>query len=576
MIALLAALLGGLLSWLILQTSSVPKAVVRLSVEASGDPRFFTVLLSPGGERIVYNTPSGLMVRDLDRPDWRMIPGTADASRPFFSPDGKWIGFNAADQTLKKVSLTGGGAPLRLCGGVTQSFGATWGPDDTIVFTPDNSSGLWQVPASGGEPRELTKPDRARGEKSHRFPEYLPGGGAILFTVGTSRLSQWDDARIEALVLGTGERRAVLEGGFSASYVESGHLLYRRATSILAVPFDLGRLVTTGTPVTVVDGVQSALSAPPHFSVAHTGTLAYVPQGRDAQRLVLVDRSGEARPLTPFLGFLAEPRVSPDGRSIAVRKGGANEQIWRFEIEREAFSQITFEWDNTAPVWTPDGESLIVTSTPGWTLHRVRADGSAAAEVLSRARGARQNPGSVTADGRLLAYSATGTNTSDDIWILPLEDGEARVFLQTPAVESSPAISPNGRMLAYQSDESGRLEVYVRSFPDGGHKLQVSSGGGIHPVWARNGKELFYRVPLEGGKLRMMVADVSAASPVRISRGRPLFEDSYSDFGLFTYDVLPDGQHFVMVDVDREASQITHFNVVLNWFEELRRLVPRR
>jgi Tol biopolymer transport system component len=327
--------------------------------------------------------------------------------------------------------------------------------------------------------------------------------------------------------------------------------------------------------VTVVDGLSSAGSGSPHFTVARTGTLAYVPQTRDAQRLVLVDRAGEARPLTPFVGFLAEPRVSPDGRSIAVRRGAANDQIWRFDLEREAFSQITFEWDNTAPVWTPDGEFLIVSSTPGWKLHRVRADGSAASEVLSTARGARQYPGSVSPDGKVLAYSATGTSTSDDLWILPLErGGEASVFLQTPAFESSPAISPSGRLLAYQSYESGRLEVYVRSFPDGGNKVQVSSTGAGHPVWARSGKELFYRAFDEDSKGRMMVADVSAGNPVRVSRGRPLFEDSYGDFGLLSYDILPDGEHFVMVEVDREASRITHFNVVLNWFEELKRLVP--
>jgi serine/threonine-protein kinase len=577
MLAVLAACLGGLLSWVILRTSSVPKAVMHFSVEVPGDPRFLTVLLSPGGDRIVHNAASGLMVRDLDRPEWRLIPGTADACCPFFSPDGKWIGFTATDGTLKKVALTGGGAPLTLCRGLMlPSYGATWGPDDTIVFTPDNYSGLWQVPASGGQPRALTKPDRARGEKSHRFPEYLPGGGAILFTVGTSRLTQWDDARIEALILRTGERRPVLEGGSTAAYVESGHLLYRRGPSILAVPFDPDRLVTTGAPVTVVDGVHSTTNGPPYFTVARTGTLAYVPQTRDAHRLVLVDRKGAARPLTSFGGLLAEPRVSPDGRSIAVRRLAANDQVWRFDLEREAFSQVTFEWDNTQPVWTPDGEFLIVSSTPGGKLHRVRADGSAASVALSAARGARQSPGSVSADGKLLAYTVTATDTSNDIWFLPLEGGgEARIFLQTPAFERSPAISPNGRLLAYYSDESGRLEVYLRSSPDGGNKVQVSSGGGWDPVWARDGKELFYRAPVEGPRRRMMVADVSTVGPVRVSRGRELFQEgSYSDLGFVSYDVLPDGRHFVMVESD--APPITHFNVVLNWFEELKRLVPAR
>jgi Tol biopolymer transport system component len=170
---------------------------------------------------------------------------------------------------------------------------------------------------------------------------------------------------------------------------------------------------------------------------------------------------------------------------------------------------------------------------------------------------------------------ATDTNTREDIWILPLErDGsEPRVFLQTPAYEAVPAISPNGRVVAYESDESGQVEVYLRSFPDGGGKIQVSSGGGFNPVWARSGKELFYRARLEGSKRQMMVVDVSPGIPIRVSRGRRLFEDSYADVG---YDVLPDGQHFVMVEVDWEAARITHFNVVLNWFEELKHLVPQK
>jgi serine/threonine-protein kinase len=237
--------------------------------------------------------------------------------------------------------------------------------------------------AGGGEPRELTKPEHDRGEKSHRWPQYLPGGKAVLFTVGTSRLATWDDARVEALVLRTGERRTILEGGTGAIYVDSGHLVYRRGTSILATPFDLDRLAATGAPVAVLEGVQSQSSGgSPFFTVARTGLLAYVPQTRSPQRLLLVDRTGAARPLTPFLD-LASPRVSPDGGSIALQRSGANDQVWRFDIEREAFSPVTFEWDNINPVWTPDGESLIVSSSPGWKLRRVRADGSGVPEPLS-------------------------------------------------------------------------------------------------------------------------------------------------------------------------------------------------
>ena len=253
-------------------------------------------------------------------------------------------------------------------------------------------------------------------------------------------------------------------------------------------------------------------------------------------------------------------------------RGAANNQIWRFDLEREAISQVTFEWDNDSPVWTADGKFLIVSASPGWKLHRVRADGSGRPEPLGAGKGA-DFPGFATADGRLLVYTTTDANTREDIWILPLErdGGEPRAFLQTPAYEAVPAISPDGRVVAYESDESGKVEVYLRSFPDGGSKIQVSSSGGFNPVWARSGKELFYRARLEGAKRQMMVVDVSPGIPIRVSRGRRLFEDSYADVG---YDVLPDGQHFVMVEIDWEASRITHFNVILNWFEELKHIVP--
>ena len=219
---------------------------------------------------------------------------------------------------------------------------------------------------------------------------------------------------------------------------------------------------------------------------------------------------------------------------------------------------------------------MIVSSTPGWKLHRVRVDGSARPEPLAGA-GASQFPGSVTPDGKFLLFRGTGTDTKEDIWMLPLEPpGEPRVVLQTPAYEGDSAISPDGRLVAYVSDESGQMEVYVRSFPDGGSKVQVSSGGGFDPVWARSGKELFYRVELEGElEERMMVVDVNPGKPIRLSRARSLFEDSYEHLGIGpSYDVLPDGQHFVMIEVDREASRVTHINVVMNWFEELKRLVP--
>jgi serine/threonine-protein kinase len=573
--AVLAALLASVGLWLIRRPLGVPKEVVRLSMEAWGDLSDFhsAPLLSPDGKRIVYMANPSLAIRRFEESEWHVLPGTMYSQRPFFSPDGQWLGFSAGN-SVKKLSLAGGGlvtgvaaVTVRENAGTTR-FGASWGPDDSIVFTRTGSSGLWRVPASGGEPRELTQPDRVRGEKSHRWPHHLPGGKALLFSVVSNRSATYDEARIEALVLGTGERRTVIEGGSAPLYVDSGHLLFRRGAAILAAPFDLDRLAVTGGPVAVVDGVRSGPTGEPYFTVASTGTLAYVPRVKPAFRLVQVDRAGRARPLTPVdAALLWEPRVSPDGRSVAAIKVTPNNQVWRFDIERESFTRLTFEWDTSAPTWTPDGESLIFSSGPDLRLHRLRADGSGVPEPLSSA-GARQFPRSITADGKLLAYEE-----GEDIWILPLGTrGEPRPFLKTLAAEGAPAISPNGRVIAYQSDESGETEVYLRSFPDGRDKLQVSSGGGFLPVWPGSGKELVYAVSLEGGsKGRLMAVEVSAEPPIRASRPRLLFEHRYE---ALDYDVFPDGQHFVMSEVDREAMRVAHFNVILNWFEELKHLVP--
>ena len=487
-IAALATLLAGIGWWPVQRPPSARKEVVRLSLRTAVPLSDWTPLLSPDGQRYVDATPSGLMVRDLDKSEGRLIPGTASAHRPFFSSDGHWLGFNdVVDGTLKKVSLTGG-APLTLCKGPSLIGGATWGPDDTIVFTPDFHSGLWQVPAAGGDPRELTKADRSRGEKSHRWPHYLPGGKAVLFTVGTSRLTKWDEARIEILLLPSGERRTILEGGTGAAYAESGHLVYQRGASIHVAPFDLDRLATTGAPVAVVDGGRSAsLNGIPRFTVTRTGMLAYLPDAPGPERLVRVDRAGEARPLGPRFDFpLEAPRLSPDGRVVAVEMGTANSQVWRFDIEREVFSQVTFEWDNRFPAWTADGESLIVSSTPGWTLHRVRADGSGSPEPMVGGQGSgRHLFGSATADGKLYVYEMVDPSTRGDIWILPLAPArEPRAFLRTPADEGLPAISPSGRFLAYNSDESGQQEIYVRSFPDAAARSRCPPG----EAWTPSGR----------------------------------------------------------------------------------------
>ncbi|MFQ5789586.1 MAG: hypothetical protein ACE5JI_03830, partial [Acidobacteriota bacterium] len=569
--SVLSAILGGLAVWGLMHLSPRREPVARLAIPVSNASA--ALAISPDGNRLVYRAEGRLFLREMDAPEGRPIPGTERPTTPFFSPDSQWVGFRAQGK-LKKVSVSGG-APITLCD-VAQSRGATWGADDTIVFTPNAYSGLWQIPAAGGTPKKLTTPDRSQGEKSHRRPHFLPRGKAVLFTVGTSRMTSWDEARIEILDLATGERRVLIEGGTGPVYAASGHLVYRQGASLLAVPFDLTRLAVTGTPAPLVSDVRpSFVSGSLNFTLSESGTLVYTPGDERYYklRLVLVDREGNAQPLTDLDQAYGEPRFSADGRYIAVDVGGANDQLARYDMARGTLTQLTFEWDNVSPVWTPDGKTLIFQSSPGWNLFEMPSDGSAAKERLTTSEHG-QGPGSLSPDGRHLAFTQSARG-DDDLWMLPLDGkSEPWPFLQTPASEWGPRFSPDGRWVAYTSDESGRQEIYVRSFPEARSKRQISTDGGFQPVWARSGKELFYRAPAVGSRNRMMAVEIVPGDLLRVSKPRLLFEDSYDTLGSASYDVAPDGQHFVMVEMDEEARRVTHFNVILNWFEELRRLVP--
>ncbi|MFY9530333.1 MAG: protein kinase [Candidatus Acidiferrales bacterium] len=533
--------------------------------------------LAPDGSRLVYVANHGgstqLYLRSTDRFEATAIPGTEGGGSPFFSPDGQSVGFFAGGK-LKKVSLSGG-APLTLCSAPTNR-GGSWGPDGTIVFTPSVSLGLFRVSAAGGTPTPLTALDRKKGELSHRWPEILPGGKAVLFTTWTG--ATFDDARIGVLLLETGEQRVLVEGGTYARYVPSGHLVYARAGGLLAVPFDLKRLEVTGTPVSLLEGVSTnPFFGVADFSTSADGSLAYVPGGSSAGEATLswVDRNGATQALPAPPRAYMFPRLSPDGQQLAVGIQSPNPGLWLYELGRGTLTRLSSASGIIPyPTWTPDGKRVTFLAAPGGpvNIYWMAADGSGAAESLTTGENYKA-PGSWSPDGRVLAFTEQDPTAGWKIWVQSLEgDRKARPFLQTTSFEGGPMFSPDGHWLAYESDESGRVEVYVTPFPGPGGKWQISTEGGTEAVWARNGRELFYR---NGDK--MMAAAVETKPAFAAGKPKLLFEGHY-ETSLYafqpSYDVSPDGKRFLMVKASERESVATRINVVLNWFEELKRRVP--
>ena len=576
--ALLAAILAGLAVLLFTRTdrrdlqlttySAIPlPSGAELRSSSSRTPY---IAISPDGRHVAFVAHRGdglnqLYLRALNRADATLIEDTDDARMPFFSPDSQWLGFQAGDK-LKKISVSGGAA-VDIADVTGNIRGASWGARDQIIVAPGREAGLARVSASGGALEVLTEPKREEREKSHRNPDILPGGEAVLFHVATSDLVSFDDARIEVLLLETGERRVLIEGGMNARYVTTGHILYTRAGTVLAVPFDVDTLEIRGAPTPVLpETVTAPIFGSAEFSVSTDGTLLYArgPEQGIGRRLGWVDRAGTVEPLPMEERAFYWGMLSPDGGAIVLGIQGAIDAIWTYDIRRQTLTSFASGWENFVPIWTPDGNRFTFGSNregPSnifWQL----ADGSGSAERLLSSKNT-QYPHSWSPDGRALAYYEESPETGDDLWIVnPLDNEDPRVFLETEFNERFPSFAPNGRWIVYESDESGRLEVYVRSFPEAAAKQQISTGGGEFPVWSRDGDEIFY---LDGDK--MMAVDV-LPDDMRLGKPRLLFE---IDDARRTYDVAKDGRFLMTID---PRLSITHLQLVHNWFQELERLVP--
>jgi serine/threonine-protein kinase len=588
---------GGLVWWAM---RSAPPPPIRTEITTAGATALSIggndrdIAITPDGSRIIYRSNEQLLVRALDQLQPTVLSGLGAVRHPFVSPDGQWIGFFDGVPLLKKVAISGGPpVTLGLASDGTGPRGGTWGPDGTIIFaTNAPATGLQQVGADGGDPHVLTKPDQAQGERDHLWPEFLPDGRAVLFTITAAR-GGLDNAQVAVLDLATGTYKVVVRGGHHAHYVPTGHLVYGAGGTLRAVAFDRDRLEAVGTPVPILDGVATTAAGGTNMAIAADGTMVYVP-GRGvagAQRsLVWVDRSGREDPVPAPARDYSYPRGSPDGTRIALYVGDQEQDIWVWDLTRQTLTRLTFDpAQDSYPVWTPDGRRVIYTSVreaaAAHNLWWQLADGTGTAERLSQ--GSReQRPTAVSPDGVHLVFHELGTMRRD-LMVLRLGSAAANApgqpalpevspLLQTPFEERNGIVSPNGRWLAYESDASGRLEIYVRPFPnvsDG--QWQLSTTGGARPLWSRNGQELFY-VAADGALMSVRVettgATWRAGQPARALEGR-YFTGATAGFAGRTYDVSPDGRRFLMLK-DAGGDEASHNLVVVqHWFEELERLV---
>ena len=543
------------------------------------------VAISPDGRHFVYNVGGGLFLRSMDGLNARLITGTEESvTNPFFSPDGQWVGFfSISSGLLEKIPIAGGTA-VALCK-VTNPFGATWGADNTIVF--GQPEGIMRVSANGGMPELLVPTEK---DQQAHAPQVLPGGEWVLFSLARgSGDMRWDAAEMVVHSLQTGERRVLWRGGSDARFVPTGHLIYALGDALFALPFDLERLEVSGGPVRVVDGLQRApapggQTGTAHYGVSDQGTLVHLVGGTStaqARTLVWIDRNGRQEPIPAPPRAYVYPRLSPDGTQVAFDVRDQEQDIWIWHFARRTLTRLTFDpgWDRY-PVWTPDGRRIVFSSqrAGGAALFWQASDGTGTAERLTEGESI-QYGSSISPDGTTLVLDEQTTTT--DLHALAL-NGERRVtpLVTTMFIETNGELSRDGRWLAYRSNESGRFEVYVRPFPDvDGGRWQVSSGGGLQPLWAPNGRELFY-VDLEG---RIVAVPIEPGSDFRAGNPHVVVEGAFATILPGTngrmYDVSRDGQRFLMIKADDGREQPApppQIVVVQHWTEELKRLVPTR
>jgi serine/threonine-protein kinase len=499
------------------------------------------------------------------------VPGTVNARAPFFSPDGKWLGF-LANGTIQKVALTGG-SPQKLCDvGRPVSFDASWSPDGKIiVFATDD--GLWSVSAEGGVPEQLTRPDPERGEVGHHSPRITADGRGVLFTISVT-----PETHLALLSLQTGTWEVIVRDASQGLQVGTDRIVFARSGELLAARYDGKAQRVIGSPLSVMQGVHTSPGLGgmvlTHFDLSRTGTLAYIPGDatETVDELLWVDREGAESVITSGPGTWVHPRLSPDGGRISldIHSRDGMRDVYIYEIARGQMRQLTEAGITWESEWRPDGQRIaIMSGAPAgqWSLFWTRTDFSGLPELLFRAKHAV--PANWLPDGQALLFTDA---VAESVWKLPLDgDGEPEVVLRSTAQERHARVSQDGNWIAYTANESGRREVFVQSFPEIGPKHQVSVAGGGEPVWSFDGRELFFRQ-----RDQMLVVDVNY-EPFRVGRPRVLFTGKYDAAPLTGhqhYDASRDAKKFLMVKHGEPVGP-SEVQVVLEWSEELASFVTR-
>jgi len=565
------------------------RPLVRLDVDLGADVSMpapsssgSKVVISPDGARLVYvsGNPAKLFTRRLDRPKATELPGTELALGPFFSPEGQWIGFVAAGK-LKKISVEGGAVvPLA---DVTNFGGASWGEDGNILVA-DALRGLVRVPAGGGTPQVVA--ELGKGELAVASPQILPGSKAVLFT--SYATANRDAASIQAMTLADHHRKVLVQGSTSPRYLDTsngaGYLVYTNKATLFAIPFDVEKLETRGTAVPILDDVAADTAVGvSQMDVSRTGTLIYRRSGEEMGGLTVawIEGAGKTEPLLAKPGVYSRPSLSPSGERLAVDlTEGSGSDIWVYDWQRDTMTRVTFTGTADGPIWSPDGR-YIAFRTLGAGMAVTRSDGAGKPQPLTQSKNI-QFPWSFTPDGKQMAFGDIDSKSLWDLWTVPIESGAAglragkpEVFLQTPANERSPTFSPDGRWLAYSSDESGTSQIYVRAFPDKGGKWQISNSGGIYPMWPRTGHDLFFET-LDN---QIMAAAYTVKGDSFVADKPRMWSDKKLGgiSGNRNVSVAPDGKRIAaLVPAAAQEAQQAQNQVVflLNFFDELRRKAP--
>jgi serine/threonine-protein kinase len=594
----LGGLVAGLaIGWAVSRGQAVAEPVAHLQMGvapadqlvgsiASVRPARTALSLTPDGRTVVFAGAKGratqLYARPLDRPAATPIPGTEGATGPFLSPDGASVGFWSGT-TLKKVALAGGLAATIADLPSSRNWGGSWGDDGTILFT--GREGIWAIPSMGGTPTSVTTADVATGER-HILPRALPGGRAILYT--SVNTAGWNTANIVLLAAGSREPRVLAQGGVDARYVGTGHILYMKSGTLMAVPFDLESLQVTGTAVPMVENVMQAMNQPNgsdetgmgQFAVSSSGTLLYLTGGlspnlESAWWWIDRTRPAQAAAAGPVGAYLFS-RLSPDGTRVAAnvrRPSSRIADIWVYDLTRGAPTRLTFDGANSWPVWSPDGKRLAYSTSTGGAsnLFVINADGSGKPERLTTSDHT-QTPSSWTAPANAIVFLQRTQPDTNGIWVLPLNGARTpTLFLESRFSLSHPEVSPDGRWMAYVSNESGTHEVFVQPYPGPGEKVRISTAGGTEPVWNPNGRELLYR---NDGKVFSVA--ITSTSPLRADSPKLALETKPGEYDstspIRSWSVSADGRRFLLPKFEYRDTPVTAFNIVLNWTEELTRV----